>query len=64
MDESFPIAFAVLVEHGGHGGDRAAPIARQVIETVYGLGENPPAMPVELREFTVADKADGSDTTG
>jgi len=64
LDESFPIAFAVLVEHGGHGGDRAAPIARQVMETVYGLGENPAAMPVELREFTVADKADGSDTTG
>jgi len=64
LDESFPISFAVLVEHGGHGGDRAAPIARQVIETVYGTRESRPAMPVELREFTVADKADGSETKG
>ncbi len=26
------IAVAVLVEHGGHGGGTAAPVARQVIE--------------------------------
>jgi len=26
------IAIAVLVEHGGHGGSTAAPIARQAIE--------------------------------
>jgi len=64
LDESFPISFAVLVEHGGHGGDRAAPIARQVIEAVYGIGESPLTVPLDLREFTVADKADGSETTG
>lgn len=29
------IAFAVVVEHGGHGGTTAAPIARQVLETFF-----------------------------
>lgn len=34
------IAFAVFVEHGGHGGDQAAPIAREVLEVYFdGLGE-------------------------
>jgi penicillin-binding protein 2 len=29
------IAFAVVVEHGGHGGTSAAPIARQVLEVFF-----------------------------
>jgi len=29
------IAFAVVVEHGGHGGTSAAPIARQVLEVYF-----------------------------
>ena len=29
------IAFAVIVEHGGHGGSSAAPIARAVLETFF-----------------------------
>ncbi|MCI0458877.1 MAG: penicillin-binding protein 2 [Gemmataceae bacterium] len=29
------IAFAVFVEHGGHGGDSAAPIARRVLEVHF-----------------------------
>ncbi len=29
------IAFAVIVEHGGHGGSSAAPIARQVLERFF-----------------------------
>ena len=34
------IAFAVFVEHGGHGGDQAAPIAREVLEVYFeGRGE-------------------------
>ena len=32
------IAVSVLVEHGGHGGSAAAPIAKNVIETYF----NPP----------------------
>jgi penicillin-binding protein 2 len=29
------IAFAVVVEHGGHGGTTAAPIVRHVLETFF-----------------------------
>ncbi len=29
------IAFAVFVEHGGHGGEQAAPIARQVLDKYF-----------------------------
>ncbi len=35
------IAVAVLIEHGGHGGAVAAPIARRIMD-VYLLGEQPP----------------------
>ncbi|MCI0460292.1 MAG: hypothetical protein L0Z62_25345, partial [Gemmataceae bacterium] len=30
------VAFAVFVEHGGHGGDSAAPIAKRVLEVYFG----------------------------
>jgi penicillin-binding protein 2 len=30
------IAFAVVVEHGGHGGTSAAPVVRQVLEVYFG----------------------------
>jgi penicillin-binding protein 2 len=29
------VAFAVFVEHGGHGGDSAAPIAKRVLEVYF-----------------------------
>jgi len=35
------IAVAVLIEHGGHGGSVAAPIARRIMD-VYLMGEQPP----------------------
>ncbi len=38
------VAFAVVVEHGGHGGTSAAPIVRQVLE-VYFAPEMPPEGP-------------------
>jgi penicillin-binding protein 2 len=39
------IAVVVLVEHGGHGGEAAAPIARQIMEA-YFLGQTqPPGSP-------------------
>lgn len=42
--ESPRIAVAVLVEHGGHGGSAAAPIAKKVIEAYLGAkGEPTPA---------------------
>jgi penicillin-binding protein 2 len=31
------IALAVLVEHGGHGGDVAAPVAVEIVENYFGL---------------------------
>jgi penicillin-binding protein 2 len=38
------IAVAVIVEHGGHGGSAAAPLAKKVIETYLETkGEKPPA---------------------
>ncbi|MCP3977769.1 MAG: penicillin-binding protein 2 [bacterium] len=35
------VAFAVVVEHGGHGGSAAAPVARKVLEAFFesGLGQ-------------------------
>ena len=35
--ESPQLAMAVLVEHGGHGGEAAAPIARKIFETYFHL---------------------------
>ena len=37
-DASHRIAFAVLVEHGGYGGQVAAPIAREIMEAAKELG--------------------------
>jgi penicillin-binding protein 2 len=41
------VAFAVVVEHGGHGGTAAAPIVRQVLEVYFAPEEpeTPPAAP-------------------
>ena len=37
--QSPKIALAVVVEHGGHGGSAAAPIAREMIEAYLGAGQ-------------------------
>jgi penicillin-binding protein 2 len=37
------IAVVVLVEHGGHGGSAAAPLAKQVIEKYFALKKEPPS---------------------
>lgn len=42
------IAFAVIVEHGGHGGTTAAPIVRQVLETFF-AERLPPKQGSDLR---------------
>jgi penicillin-binding protein 2 len=44
------IAGAVMVEHGGHGGVTAAPIARHVLDTFFAKLENRPlpAPPVKV----------------
>ncbi|MGH7847415.1 MAG: penicillin-binding protein 2, partial [Candidatus Binatia bacterium] len=41
------IAVVVLVEHGGHGGSAAAPVAKQVIERYFALKNEPPS---EMRQ--------------
>jgi penicillin-binding protein 2 len=43
------IAVAVLIEHGGHGGSVAAPIAKKVIEAYLGAGGEPPPAVVATR---------------
>ncbi len=35
------IAFAIIVEHGGHGGESAAPIAHKVLEVFFGTRKEP-----------------------
>jgi penicillin-binding protein 2 len=40
--QSAKIAVAVLIEHGGHGGDAAAPLAKKVIEKYVELQTQPP----------------------
>src|SRR6185436_19291418 len=42
------VAIAVLVEHGGHGGEAAAPMAKKVFEKFIEL-QNPPAEKQEAR---------------
>ena len=39
--ENPTIAFAVLVEHGGHGGTISAPIVRKVLEVYFGVPPRP-----------------------
>jgi len=36
------IAFAVFIEHGGHGGTTAAPVARRVMERFFAAGDSQP----------------------
>jgi len=37
-DRSHGIAFAIVVEHGGYGGQTSAPIARDIVDAARGLG--------------------------
>lgn len=41
------IAVAVIVEHGGHGGSAAAPVARAIFAKYFGLDEITPPLQVE-----------------
>jgi penicillin-binding protein 2 len=51
--EAPEIAVAVVVEHGGHGGSDAAPVARAVLEAYFGLeleeAAAPAATPAQAR---------------
>jgi penicillin-binding protein 2 len=48
------IAIAVLVEHGGHGGDAAAPLARKVAEKYVEL-KSPPQQQAQAAEVSRAN---------
>jgi penicillin-binding protein 2 len=52
------IAVAVLVEHGGHGGGVAGPIAREVIEAFMKLEQDRPK-PGDLPGYLAAQRAEG-----
>ena len=43
------IAVAVIVEHGGHGGSAAAPVAKAMFEAYFGIKRDEPAV-VEIEE--------------
>src|SRR3989338_7589108 len=47
------IAVAILVEHGGHGGSAAGPLAKKVIEKYFSLQNNPPDSRQAGREQSV-----------
>jgi penicillin-binding protein 2 len=56
------IAVAVLVEHGGHGGSAAAPVARKVLAAYFGIEEPPPgtlqaAAPGTVRQVSIVAPA-------
>jgi penicillin-binding protein 2 len=53
------IAVAVVVEHGGHGGSAAAPIARAAIAAYLGIDLAPPPPPKE--EAAAGEAADGEE---
>ncbi len=53
------IAFAILVQHGGHGSDAATPIARRLVHTYFGVGEAAPK-PVAVSTSTLALPAAGT----
>jgi penicillin-binding protein 2 len=45
------ISGVVFVEHGGHGGVTAAPIAKHVLETFFAKQEGQPLPPVSAKSF-------------
>lgn len=47
------IAVAVIVEHGGHGGSAAAPVAKAMFEAYFGIERQPPPV-VQVVDETVA----------
>ena len=48
------IAVAVLVEHMGHGGSAAAPLAKEIIEAFARLSSQAPALMAKAEPVTAA----------
>ncbi len=61
--EAPTIVVTVLVEHGGHGGATAAPLAKQVIET-YVKSDQPPQPPAVADNPSRAGRPPGPPSTG
>ncbi|MBF0528172.1 MAG: penicillin-binding protein 2 [Deltaproteobacteria bacterium] len=45
------IAVAVLIEHGGHGGSAAAPIAKQVLDAFFHTSKSSVTLPNTIQEY-------------
>ena len=59
------IAFAVVIEHGGHGGSTAAPVVRRVLEVHFGEAPKKPAVEEgELLASAADPAADGEQGAG
>ncbi len=52
------ITVAALMEHGGHGGSAAAPVARKVLEAYYGRKKAVPPAPIQMASQTSEDEED------
>jgi penicillin-binding protein 2 len=55
------IAFAIFIEHGGHGGTTAAPVARRVLERFFDRDGAPGAAVETARAWEPESPAEGSD---
>lgn len=55
------IAVAVVVEHGGHGGSAAAPVAKAMFEAYFGIERVPPPVVTVEVEAAGAGMADDAD---
>jgi penicillin-binding protein 2 len=57
------IAVAVIVEHGGHGGSAAAPVAKAMFEAYFGINREPPPV-VQVVEAPVPATTAGTEGGG
>ena len=59
------IAVAVIVEHGGHGGSAAAPVAKAMFEAYFGIERTPPpVVQVDATAEPPETEAAGTDPAG
>jgi cell division protein FtsI/penicillin-binding protein 2 len=51
------IALAVLVEHGGTGGESAAPVAREILARFFGIPSSQPGVsgPADVEPVEITD---------
>jgi len=54
------VAFAVIVEHGGHGGSAAAPIVKRVLEKMFESEERPTLPEASAHEQVAKNREEGA----